>query len=69
MKDSESTERLKCVSFATNTPRYQLSGATLDFMSNSFWRDLKTNKVKYIKQYIFRKEISQGIYLNSQSFG
>ena len=29
----------------------------------------KTNKVKYIKVYIFRKGISQGIYLNCQIFG
>ena len=31
--------------------------------------NLKTNKVKYIKLYISRKGISQGIYLNSQIFG
>ena len=30
---------------------------------------MKTNEVKYIKEYIFRKEISQGIYLNRQIFG
>ena len=44
-------------------------GATLAFCENIFRRNLKTNKVKYIKVYILRKEISQGIYLNSQSFG
>ena len=36
---------------------------------NCFCRNLKTNKVKYIKVYIFRKGISRGIYLNSQIFG
>ena len=44
-------------------------GATLAFCENDFCRNLKTNKVKYIKVYIFRKEISQGIYVNGQNFG
>ena len=39
------------------------------FCENCFCHNLKTNKVKYIKVYIFRKGISQGIYLNSQIFG
>ena len=39
------------------------------FCENCFCHNLKTNKVKYIKVYIFRKEISRGIYLNSQIFG
>ena len=34
------------------------------FCANCFCHNLKTNKVKYIKVYIFRKGISQGIYLN-----
>ena len=44
-------------------------GATLELHKNSFGRNLKTNKVKYMKVYIFRKEISQGICLNGQIFG
>ena len=44
-------------------------GATLAFCENGICRNLKTNEVKYIKVFIFRKEISQGIYLNSQIFG
>ena len=44
-------------------------GATLAFCENGFCRNLKTNEVKYIKLYIFRKEILQGVYLNSQIFG
>ena len=39
------------------------------FCENCFWHNLKTNEVKYIKVHIFRKEISQGIYLNHQIFG
>ena len=39
------------------------------FCENCFCHNLKTNKVKYIKVYIFRKGISRGIYLNSQIFG
>ena len=38
------------------------------FLWNFFWYNLKTNEVKHIKVYIFRKEISQGIYLNRQIF-
>ena len=38
------------------------------FCENSFCRNLKTNKVKYINSFIFREEISQGIYLDSQIF-
>ena len=41
----------------------------LGFCEIFFWHNLKTNEVKYIKVYIFRKEISQGIYLNHQNFG
>ena len=44
-------------------------GATLACCENSFCRNLETNKVEFIKEYIFRKEISQGIYLNGQIFG
>ena len=48
-------------------------GATLaksvGFWENCIWHNLKTNEVKYIKVYIFRKKISQGIYLNCQIFG
>ena len=36
-------------------------GTTLAFC---VCRNLKTNKIKYIKVYILRKEISQGIYLS-----
>ena len=39
------------------------------FCENILCRNLKTNEVKYIKVNIFRKEISQEIYLNSQIFG
>ena len=35
------------------------------FCENCFSHNLKTNEVKYIKVYNFRKEISQGIYLKS----
>ena len=42
-------------------------GATLAFCENSFCRNLTTNIVK-IKAYIFRKEISQGIYLRVPTF-
>ena len=44
-------------------------GATLALCENSFCRNLKTNNAKYIKVYIFKKEISQRIYLNDQIFG
>ena len=40
-------------------------GATLAFCENSFCHNLKTNKVKFIKVYIFIKEI----FLNGQIFG
>ena len=39
------------------------------FCENSFCCNLKTIKVKRIKVYIFRKEISQGSYLSCQIFG
>ena len=38
------------------------------FCENCVCRNLKTNKIKDIKVYISRKEISRGIYLNSQIF-
>ena len=43
--------------------------ATIVLCENSFCRNLKTNKIKHIKAYILRKEMSEGIYLNSQIFG
>ena len=39
------------------------------FCETCFWHNLRTNDVKYIKVYIFRKDNSQGIYLNRQIFG
>ena len=39
------------------------------FCENCFCHNLKTNKVKYIKVYISRKGISEGIHLNYQIFG
>ena len=33
------------------------------------WRLMKYEVMKYIKVYIFRKEVSQGIYLYRQIFG
>ena len=36
---------------------------------NCFCHNLKTNKEKYIKVYIFRTGISQEIYLNRQIYG
>ena len=38
-------------------------GATLAFFEESFCRNLKTNQVKYIKVYVLRNEIQQGVYL------
>ena len=47
-------------------------GATLAifvmFCENSFYPNLKTSKVKYIKVYVSQKEISKEIYINSQIF-
>ena len=43
-----------------------VDGNFVVFCENSFICNLKANKVKYIKVYIFRREITQGIYLNSQ---
>ena len=42
--------------------------AILAFCENIFCRNLKTNKVKFMKVYIFTKEILQGIYLYGQIF-
>ena len=47
---------------AHRTKRGVKDGATLAFCEYGFCRNLKTNEVgAYIKVYIFRKEISQGI--------
>ena len=44
------TDQQPCVKGQTQ------DGATLALCENNFCRNLKTNKVKYIEVYIFRKE-------------
>ena len=66
---SRSTEKYLSIALRGCLAVLIKDGATLTFWENSFCCNLKTNTVKFIKVYIFRKEISQGIYLNSQIFG
>ena len=62
--------KLLCIDFKIPALSLVPPSQFVVFCENSFSRNLKTsNKVSYMKVYIFKKEVSQGIYSDSQIFG